>query len=920
MSSSGGGAQQTAATCGTPERCFTQALVLSLEPACSIAPKVLYTFPPTSGTSAIPRNIGLFCYPDADVMVNEYTNPPPVRRGSSSLEPVSFTVAVSDDSSGRKYGFIRRFVVAPPGPPKSFVCICFVTTFPWFSMFRELLTIAESRYQGGGWASLLEILTPLYNHPVPPPRGAFNFSAPSLVLAVSPSNPPQTLLKYTLWRPSETESGVPELSGLVQKLGVGRMLALFAALIAERKVAFLGSDLDRLSKAVYGGACILYPFTWQHVFIPILPYSMLSCIEGPMPFMIGILQQHFTTKLQMALKDALIVDTDSGELQHTIADDISILPPTHAQNLRQSLTFSHGVIENGCKNNQAIVDIFRAFFVKTLGNYHRFIQVSCEPPGVPAGTFDKSGFLRSHPMEKQFLSMFLSKSMCEQFIHGRQQMAVQRKRPNDAFEQCCLAEYPPHSSPPPSSSTTTEHGGGLSSFAGGLAFKFRDYKNRTSLQTKGPQGLVISPPTRVPPPTPPKPSQQSGSIVYSQQPPSPQLPAHSYHPLIQHTTTPPLPPERQPPPPPVAVKKPPPIQTFTNPFQMDFRSFHNALEPLVYVQQREHMLIDLFPSTHQPTAQRTAPPVPKKPLPPNPPKKVSLLDTSLPLEIDLPAPIQASNSSHETSPQSQPQSQPDSSKLPSSYAENHGHPGASSELSQSPPAYRSNHPSLILPKPITPAPIPPGSGNNSGSGPTVPPKHSSLPASFATSFPFSVPDTLCLDMNLRPLTPPHQSESPPNPQSCTPTNNNSTTSESQQQQRPIITSPGASPTPTASPAVPQSAFTPSPNPSPSPSPVPTVFVSPTTTTSTPFSQQPSQQQQHTTSTTTTSAPSQQQDSLLFWDPFELSPTPSPSHSPRPSSSTHNNTSSSSAASTAFYTTTPTTTKATKPQPQVDLLL
>jgi len=37
---------------------------------------------------------------------------------------------------------------------------------------------------------------------------------------------------------------------------------------------------------------ILYPFNWQHIFIPVVPQSLLSFCCAPMPFLIGVLRVH----------------------------------------------------------------------------------------------------------------------------------------------------------------------------------------------------------------------------------------------------------------------------------------------------------------------------------------------------------------------------------------------------------------------------------------------------------------------------------------------------------------------------------------------------------------------------------------------------------------------------------------------------
>ena len=35
---------------------------------------------------------------------------------------------------------------------------------------------------------------------------------------------------------------------------------------------------------------MLYPFSWQHTFVPILPLNMNELLEVPAPFVVGVLQ------------------------------------------------------------------------------------------------------------------------------------------------------------------------------------------------------------------------------------------------------------------------------------------------------------------------------------------------------------------------------------------------------------------------------------------------------------------------------------------------------------------------------------------------------------------------------------------------------------------------------------------------------
>lgn len=50
----------------------------------------------------------------------------------------------------------------------------------------------------------------------------------------------------------------------------------------------MADDVRTLSSCVHAASAMLYPFAWQHVFIPLLPSDMLEYVTAPMPFVIGV--------------------------------------------------------------------------------------------------------------------------------------------------------------------------------------------------------------------------------------------------------------------------------------------------------------------------------------------------------------------------------------------------------------------------------------------------------------------------------------------------------------------------------------------------------------------------------------------------------------------------------------------------------
>lgn len=61
------------------------------------------------------------------------------------------------------------------------------------------------------------------------------------------------------------------------------MVEIFAALLSERRIVFVSTNLDKLSSCLQASCSLLFPMVWQHIFIPILPMKLKDYLSAPMP-------------------------------------------------------------------------------------------------------------------------------------------------------------------------------------------------------------------------------------------------------------------------------------------------------------------------------------------------------------------------------------------------------------------------------------------------------------------------------------------------------------------------------------------------------------------------------------------------------------------------------------------------------------
>lgn len=116
---------------------------------------------------------------------------------------------------------------------------------------------------------------------------------------------------------------------LFQQLGIRNVLCLLMAALTEHKLLFHSQSFSRLTDSCTALVALLYPMRYSHVFIPILPSSLIEVLSTPTPFIIGVHSMHIHD-LTGELLDVIYVDLDGGAISlpdnmklHTINDSFT---------------------------------------------------------------------------------------------------------------------------------------------------------------------------------------------------------------------------------------------------------------------------------------------------------------------------------------------------------------------------------------------------------------------------------------------------------------------------------------------------------------------------------------------------------------------------------------------------------------------
>ncbi|XP_040844899.1 DENN domain-containing protein 2B isoform X2 [Ochotona curzoniae] len=387
-------------------------------------PEVSYQFPkldrPTKQMreaeerlKAIPQ----FCFPDAKdwLPVSEY-----------SSETFSFMLTGEDGS--RRFGYCRRLLPSGKGPRLPEV-YCVISRLGCFGLFSKVLDEVERR-RGISAALVYPFMRSLMESPFP---------APGKTIKVKTFLPGAGNEVLELRRPMDSRLEHVDFECLFTCLSVRQLIRIFASLLLERRVIFVADKLSTLSSCSHAVVALLYPFSWQHTFIPVLPASMIDIVCCPTPFLVGLLSSSLPKLKELPVEEALMVNLGSDRFLRQMDDEDTLLPRKLQAALEQALERKNELIsqdsdsdsDDECNTlNGLVSEVFIRFFVETVGHYSLFLTQS--EKGERA--FQREAFRKSVASKsiRRFLEVFMESQMFAGFIQDRE---LRKCRAKGLFEQ-----------------------------------------------------------------------------------------------------------------------------------------------------------------------------------------------------------------------------------------------------------------------------------------------------------------------------------------------------------------------------------------------------------------------------------------------------------------------------------------------------
>uniref|UniRef100_A0ACB8F6V8 DENN domain-containing protein 2D n=1 Tax=Sphaerodactylus townsendi TaxID=933632 RepID=A0ACB8F6V8_9SAUR len=261
------------------------------------------------------------------------------------------------------------------------------------------------------------------------------FPAPGKTVTIKSFIPDSGTELLELTRPLESRLEHVEFQVLLQCLSPEKILQIFASAALERRIVFLAEDLSSLSKGIHATAALLYPFTWCHTYIPVVPEQLLSTVCCPTPFMVGVQKRYLDEILDQPMEEVLLVDLSEGKFLKLVGDEEEILPGKLQSEMLASLPTMNNNIKTSEELNAHVSDAFVQFFVKTIGHYPAHIKWNRSGQGC----FQERPFCKAPTSRacRRFLKRFVKTQMFSLFI----QEAERNRKCAEGYFQQKLNEY-----------------------------------------------------------------------------------------------------------------------------------------------------------------------------------------------------------------------------------------------------------------------------------------------------------------------------------------------------------------------------------------------------------------------------------------------------------------------------------------------
>ena len=249
-------------------------------------------------------------------------------------------------------------------------CICLISSFQHVSPLKQYLLQLHKTTIGGQKLSLpfeKYLSNLLYDVPAPLPGKTINFHGP--------------LSKLTCKMPGVLDFSLCDYSllPLVQKIGLKNLVKVFTCVLLEHQLLIKSASYSELMECSEWLTTLLCPFTWQHVYVPILPASQYMFLDAPVPYIMGLKASFdFCQELDITNEGSLcMLDLNRGSLE--VPEDLPAFPELENFLGRlQEIAESHNVectdlrefslSPTQSRNQHGVINLLQSYFQRDKKN------------------------------------------------------------------------------------------------------------------------------------------------------------------------------------------------------------------------------------------------------------------------------------------------------------------------------------------------------------------------------------------------------------------------------------------------------------------------------------------------------------------------------------------------------------------------
>ena len=246
------------------------------------------------------------------------------------------------------------------------------------------------------------------------------------------------------------------------------MITLFTCVLLEKQVLLVSSQMSLLTAVAEVLRVLLYPFTWHHVYIPVLPRGLMGVLQAPMPFIVGVHTSCFDEVRDEVPHCVVQVFLDSSVVN--LGDnELPVLPPKSYKKLLDVIrtkansyanrgdmwedtvmpfrdsAFSFSVRPMDADTEMDVKfqwmevrDGFLRFFVSVMKKYRHYLVLPTKA-NPNAAYFNGAGFLKSGTVkaDRPFMTELCETQAFQTFVDERVQPYMEGQTASSIAEKSC---------------------------------------------------------------------------------------------------------------------------------------------------------------------------------------------------------------------------------------------------------------------------------------------------------------------------------------------------------------------------------------------------------------------------------------------------------------------------------------------------